>query len=110
MNKQLLETLVMKLIDDNNEDKSSYSEMWQVGKNYFIRTVTMHLVGKLVAVTDKELLLSKASWIADSGRFHTALKTGSLDEVEPFVNDVIVNRAAVIDATVWDHSIDLIQK
>ncbi len=79
--------------------------LWQIGKAYFIRTVTMHLLGKLEAVTDKELLLSSASWIADSGRFHKAINTGELNEIEPFKSNVIVGRAALIDATEWEHKL-----
>lgn len=37
---------------------------WQIGKNYFIRTVTHHLTGTLIAVTGKELWLKDAAWIA----------------------------------------------
>lgn len=75
--------------------------LWQTGKLYFIRTVTMHLIGRVEAVTTQELLLSQASWIADSGRFHDAIKTGKLNEVEPFISDVIVGRSSIIDATEW---------
>lgn len=85
---------------------------YEVGKNYFIRTVTHHLTGKLVRVTSKELVLQQASWIADDGRFHDALKTGKLNEVEPFPKelDVIVGRGALIDAVVWLHDLPLVQK
>lgn len=85
-------------------------EIWKMGKCYFIRTVTMHLVGRLEVLTNKELLLSEASWIADSGRFHDFLKNGTLNEVEPFVNPVIVNRDCIIDATIWDHELPKEQK
>lgn len=78
---------------------------WKVGDCYFVRTVTMYCVGKLLEFSDKELLFENASWIADCGRFNEALKTGSLDEVEPFINPVLVNREAIIDATVWGHSL-----
>lgn len=88
------------LIGNNTPKEESH---FQVGKQYFIRTVTMHLVGKLISVNHKELLLQDASWVADSGRFHIALKNGELSEVEPFSNDVIVGRDAIIDATVWEH-------
>lgn len=83
---------------------------WVIGKNYLIRTVTMHHIGKLEAVTKQELVLSGASWVADSGRFHDALKEGKLDEVEPFVHDVIVGRGALIDATEWPHDLVREQK
>lgn len=79
---------------------------YHVGKNYFIRTVTHHLTGKLLKVTAKELVLEDAAWIADDGRFHEALKTGNLSEVEPFPDgEVIVGRGSVIDAVIWKHEL-----
>ena len=81
-----------------------------VGTKYLIRTVTMYYTGKLTAVTDTDLVLSCAAWIADTGRFHDALKTGIVNEVEPFVHDVIIPRAVVIDATQWDHVLPEVQK
>ncbi len=95
----------MKNTLNENEIEIKNESPWKLQKKYFIRTVTMHLVGKLKFVSDKELVLSSASWVADSGKFHNALKNGKLEEVEPFVNDVIVNRASIIDATVWDHDL-----
>lgn len=83
---------------------------FKVGKNYLIRTVTMILVGRLEAVHDTELVLSSASWIADTGRFHDALKTGSVAEVEPFTEDVIVGRGSLIDATIWTNALPKEQK
>ena len=73
---------------------------WEIGKNYFIRTVTHHYTGRLVAVYDKEIVLEEAAWIADDGRFHQAVTTGSFNEVEPFAPGarVIVGRGAVLDA------------
>ena len=37
---------------------------WQIGKNYLIRTVTMIDTGRLVGITDHELVLEDAAWIA----------------------------------------------
>ena len=73
---------------------------WEVGSNYFIRTVTHHFTGKLVAVHQTELVLTQAAWIADDGRFMEAVASGSFKEVEPFPADaeVIVNRASLVDA------------
>ena len=101
---------ILELTKDSQKSDSSSVYPWKTGEKYFIRTVTMHLVGKLIAVTDKELLLENASWIADSGRFHDALKSGKFDEVEPFINDVIVNQTSVIDATIFDHELPQCQK
>jgi hypothetical protein len=78
---------------------------WVVGKAYFIRTVTMHQIGVLLDLNDKELLLKDAIWVADSGLFNHALRTGKLDEVEPFVGNIIVNRDAIVDVCEWTHEI-----
>lgn len=72
---------------------------WEIGKIYLIRTVTMIDTGRLVAVTNHELVLEDAAWIADTGRFAQAVEKAEFGEVEPFPNGrVIVGRAAVIDA------------
>ena len=74
---------------------------WQIGKVYLIRTVTMIQTGRLLRVTQQELVLEDAAWIADTGRFSDALKHLSFNEVEPFPDgEVIVGRGSVIDAVV----------
>ena len=79
--------------------------VWQVGKNYLIRTVTMIDTGRLVHVTEHELVLEDAAWIADTGRYADAV-SGKADflEVEPYPEGrrVIVGRGAVIDAVEID--------
>jgi len=73
--------------------------IWEIGKNYFIRTVTMNNTGRLVEVGEHELVLEDAAWIADSGRFSDVLKNSKFSEVEPFPSKrVIVGRGAVVDA------------
>ena len=82
----------------NNKSDDSH---WEIGKPYLIRTVTMIDTGRLIAVTDKELVLEDAAWIADTGRFADAVAKAEFGEVEPFpIGRVIVNRAALIDAVV----------
>ena len=85
-----------KVIELNGEES-----VWEIGKNYLIRTVTMIQLGKLEKVTDKELVLSEACWVADTGRFHQALEKGTLNEIEMFQRNVIVGRGSIIDATEW---------
>lgn len=83
------------------------SHPYKVGSNYFIRTVTHHLTGKLVKVTSKELVLVDGAWIADDGRFNEALRDGKLNEVEPFPDgdEVVVGRGALIDCVQWRHAL-----
>jgi len=83
---------------------------WVVGEKYLIRTVTMIDVGILTYIDDHDLVLDKASWIADTDRFATALKTGALKEVEPFPGEAIVGRGAIVDAAIWLHDLPRTQK
>ena len=69
----------------------------------FVRTVTMHHVGRVVDITADWLILDDASWVADSGRFGEALATGKLSEVERFPNRVWIGRGAIVDLTAWTH-------
>ena len=82
--------------------------IWQIGKNYLIRTVTMIQVGRLVEVTDKELVLENASWVADTGRFSKFLsgETDNKTEIEPFPDGLVfVGRGALVDCVVWEHEL-----
>ena len=72
---------------------------YEIGQPYLIRTVTMIDTGRVVEVTDHEIVLEDAAWVADTGRFADALKSENFSEVEPFPDGrVIINRASVIDA------------
>lgn len=80
--------------------------VWEIGKSYIIRTVTMIDTGRLVAVTDRFLVLEDAAWVADTGRWSDALRTGNLSEVEPFPDGrVIVGCGAIVDAVCWGHTL-----
>ena len=85
-------------------------EALEIGRNYIVRTVTFHYTGKLKAIWDGWLVLSDAAWVADSGRWANALKDGTLNEVEPYVSEVVINRAAVVDVTLWAHDLPRHQK
>ncbi len=86
--------------------KETTSHPYPTGQNVFIRTVTMHYTGKLVRVTNSELVLEDAAWIADSGRFSVALSAGTLNEVEPYPpGEVVISRGAVVDVSRWNHAL-----
>ncbi len=76
-----------------------------IGQSYIVRTVTMYYTGKLEAVYPGELVLSEAAWVADTGRWSTALSSGKLAEVEPYPNGCIVSRAAIVDVAPWLHAL-----
>lgn len=81
-----------------------------IGQPVFVRTVTHHHTGRLIAVYGDFILLDEAAWIADDGRFHNALKDGKLNEVEPFIDPVAIATGALIDVTNWRHALPRDQK
>jgi hypothetical protein len=84
---------------------------YQVGKNYFIRGVTMYYTGRLVQVTEQELVLEDAAWIACTRRFADTFREGVFDEVEPFPpGPVVVGRGSIVDACLWPHALPREQK
>lgn len=90
--------------------KNTTKELDLVGKSFFFRTVTYHLVGKVVAQHANSLIeLDDASWIADSGRFMQAIKEGKLNEVEP-VGKAYINLKSVTDFFPWKHALPSEQK
>ena len=81
-----------------------------VGVNVLIRTVTMIYTGCVDDMDAHTIVLSSAAWIADTGRFADALKTGVLSEVEPYPGVVYVARSSIVDVTYWDHDLPREQK
>jgi hypothetical protein len=81
-----------------------------VGADVLIRTVTMIYTGSVVGIDAHTIALDDAAWIADTGRFSTALATGELSEVEPYPDTVYISRSCVIDITCWNHALPRIAK
>lgn len=83
--------------------------VWKIGSKYFIRTVTMYFLGRLINLTDNEFIFEKCSWISDCGRFNKFVN-GEFDsnvEIEPFPeeSEVIISKGALIDAFEWTHEL-----
>lgn len=80
-----------------------------IGKSWYIRTVTYHTVGRIVGIVANMFVMEESSWVADSGRFMDALKTGKLNEVEP-TGSCLVSISSVVDMFVWNHKLPAEQK
>jgi hypothetical protein len=93
----------IKNLFDSNNNKNPF----KIGEKYFIRTVTNYFTGKLEEIYEKELVLSTAAWIADTGRYSEFLKNGTPSEVEPILGNVIVSRGSIIDAVIWTHDLPI---
>lgn len=81
--------------------KATSKNPLRVGNAVFVRAVTHYYTGRIVEITKDEIVLDEAAWIADSGRFEAALRTGVLNEIEPFPSPVAVGRGAIVDVTDW---------
>lgn len=83
---------------------------FEIGKKYFIRTVTYFATGEVVAIKGNFLVLTDGAWIADTGRFSDALKTGNFSEVEPVSVPMFVNMGSISDAFEVEFSLPRIKK
>ena len=84
------------------EKAAKKSNDWQIGKFYFIRGVTLYYVGLLVAIDDQFATLDQCAWVADTGRFSEALRTGRLNEVEPYPDGCVkIGIGSICDASLW---------
>ncbi len=89
-----------------NEDGSrNNSTSLRVGTWVIIRTVTHYYTGEITAITDTDIVLKDAAWIADSGRWNKALTEGVFEEVEPFPDDCVVMRDKISDVAPWRHKL-----
>jgi len=90
--------------------KTDVQSPLRVGNNVFVRTVTHYHTGQIAAISEQEVLLVDAAWIAETDRWTDTLKTGALREVEPFPGPVSVARGAIVDVCDWTHPLPREQK
>jgi hypothetical protein len=109
--------LVLKLLDNKSESNiniNNENSLLEIGKNYFIRTVTYHYVGKLKEVKDGFAILETSSWISDSGRLSDALQKGfeknESSEIEPINGIIRINLGSVTDIIDYNHELPTSQK
>lgn len=107
ISEETYEAIKSQLGEDEKIDISSLQDM--IGKKFFFRTVTYHLVGKVEKIMGSIFQLSEASWVADSGRFMNAIKKAELLEVEP-VGTAFINIQTVTDFFPWIHPLPKDQK
>ncbi len=86
----------------NQQQSKSFME---VGKAYMVRCVTYHYTGRVTRVSADEVELEEAAWIAVSGRWNEFLTTGIPTEVEPYEDPIVLNRAVIVDYTLFPHAL-----
>ena len=91
---------------------ASLTDVFQVGKSYFIRATFAH-TGRVAAVKGFMIGLEDSAWIADTSRFADFLSGKSeADEVEPCPSGmrVWINVYDITDAYEWPHPLPRKQK
>ncbi len=75
----------------------------EIGKCYFVRTLSDHWVGRVIAVQPFSVTLEDAAWIADCGRLHVFMRDGKTNnmEIEP-VGEVTCQWVAYLP---WPHKL-----
>jgi len=101
MDSQTLISLINML--DNQSQPTDYP--FEIGKCYAVRTFTYHSVGKLKEIKGGFMILEGGSWIADWGRFSTAINKGELNEVEKVNSLIYIPLNSIADAFEWKHSL-----
>lgn len=107
MQKQTLLELIGLLMENQS---GTQALPFEIGKAYYLRTVTHHQTGRVKRIVGKFLVLEDAAWIADSGRWEQAIESGKLEEVEPVTCEVYVNTDSLIDGYEWSHALPRKQK
>lgn len=77
---------------------------FKIGEKYLIRTVSYFTVGQVERIEGDFLVMSQASWVADTGRFAQCIKDGVFSESE-YTGECIVNILSVVDAFAWRHDL-----
>jgi hypothetical protein len=92
--------------------KEECVQQFQVGQKVFVRTVTNYLTGEIVSVNGDFVNLKDAAWIADTGRYADALKSGDFSEVEPYPENMqpFFNMQSVVDGGFIEFDLPKVQK
>lgn len=104
LSQETKQNLILNLLGMDKESVEQES-FWEIGKDYVVRTVTMVYLGKLKAVKETELLLEDCAWIPDTSRWNEFVNGQKPNEMEPYQNDVIIGRNAILDATILSKKI-----
>ena len=108
-----LEKLENEVSVKKNKIKSKDMETpFEIGKKYFIRTVTYFTIAEVENIIGGFLVFKKStiSWIADTGRFQQAMNDGELNEVEPVKAAGGLNINSITDYFEWSFDLPRTQK
>lgn len=98
----------------NGHVTQSKSHGFEVGKAYFIRSVTHHYLGRVIEIYNLCIVMEACVWVADDGRFHKLMggEWDSSSEREPYGKEkkVQIFFGGMLDATEWSLEIPTSEK
>jgi hypothetical protein len=79
----------------------------KIGETYIVRGLLWYFVGRLAAVTARDILLTEVALVFDAGNWFEALHEGRLDEVaaHPEACKVSIPWATICDSTIWPYTL-----
>ncbi len=108
MSKKTVLKQIEALLNESGETllfKQEHELPFEIGKPYFIRTVTYFATGRVKSIVGQFLVLEEAAWIADTGRFSDAMAKGVMNEVEPIEGEMFINTSSITDAFPFNHKL-----
>ena len=84
--------------------------MSDLSGNVLVHTSTSYWSGEVVSCDGLWLKLRKAAWIADTGRYGTAMLAGLFNEVEPVPGEVSIFLCPGVVVVEFPHSLPRVQK
>ena len=91
--------LILTLLGIGDSKTTPAKSFYETGVDYVVRTVTMVYLGEIKEETDTYIILTDCAWIPDTSRWNEFLNGEKPQEMEPYQNDVIVYKTAMLDAT-----------
>ena len=79
----------------------------KVGKSYFVRTVTYHLVGRVTKIKENWITLEDASCVFNTDNMTTMIRTGTIASSN-YLGDVTVNANSITDFFPWKHELQTV--
>lgn len=81
-----------------------------IGNPVFVRTCVHYYLGRLIYVDERDIVLTRATWVAVTSRWGALWATGKWEpeaefEIFPPQIPVAVNRLTVADIMVWPHAL-----
>ena len=98
LSQETTKELILTLLGINQIEGKSNS-FYKNGKDYVIRTVTMIYLGQIKDEDRETITLEDCAWIPDTSRWNEFLNGKRPNEMEPYQNDVLVYKSAILDAT-----------